>query len=124
VDYGNVTMPAYGGNIGLTYTVAPVRPWLVLYCVGAVQGVTLNGGGGSPFAGDTFTMQIGPPVASLSSNIFWTITQVFSWALPLTTNSFAFTVTVGGNTYTLTTQTVGNPSIPHVYEGFLFASST
>jgi hypothetical protein len=118
VDYGSVTMPAYGGNLGgITYPVNNLRSWFVLYCNSAVQSVTLNGVSPASFAFGGFSAIVpyfaGPPTIA--------VTQAFAWDLSYLTNSFAFQFVVNGQTLVPSTKTIGTTGIPHLFEAFAFA---
>lgn len=123
LDYGELTMPGYGGNVDATYVVDNVRPWLVMYATGNVDSITLNGIGGSPFSGSAPTARI-PPLTGNPFGLANTVAApvALQWSLSPLTTSFDFTMTVSGKAINPAAPfTTGDPAVPRYYEGLCAA---
>lgn len=115
-DFGNVTMPDFGGNLTADYDLPNVRPWLCMYATSNIQAVTLNSNAPASFGGSISNIRL--TYFTTPPNPF-NLSQGFSWDLSLLTTSFEFSVTLGGQTLTPALQIVGNPLIPRYYEAYL-----
>lgn len=118
MNFGNATMPGWGGSTTATYAISPVRPWLVAYCTSDVSSISLNSVGGSAFSGSVSDVE----VTYFATPNSYNFPNSYSWGFSPLTTSFTFSAVVGGHTLTPATLVFGDPSTPRYYEALAIAS--
>lgn len=119
---GQITLPGYGATVApVSYPVAPVRPWMVVYATALTDSISLNGTNGASFGGSAPLARV--PYFAPGNNM-WAAPQSFSWNSNLLPNTFTWDIVVGGQHLTPVTKTVGNATIPHFYEALAISQIT